>query len=154
MKTISISSICSSVTFWKFLWGLDNYLVFYRPLFTRKTHKNHTKFHRVFLDNLSWDQRNSSKLSKSACHQMRNKFWRFPENLSHILTQILKVSRKFESKCVFYRPEYSDFFSKNEDLEVFWPRTHGFKLINSANWDILWRYYKYCLFRSTFWQCW
>ncbi len=29
--------------------------------------------------------------------------------------QILKVSRKFESKCVFYRPEYSDFFSKNED---------------------------------------
>ena len=40
MKTISISSIGSSVTFWKFLWGLDNYLVFYRPLFTKKIAKN------------------------------------------------------------------------------------------------------------------
>ena len=32
--------------------------------------------------------------------------------------QTLKVSRKFELKCVFYRPEYSDFFSKNEDSRM------------------------------------
>ena len=63
------------ITIWYFT---DHYL---RKKF-QKTHKNHTKFHRVFLNNLSWNQRNSSKHSKLACHQMRNEFWRFPENLS------------------------------------------------------------------------
>ena len=50
MKTSSISSIGSSVTFWKFLWGLDNYLVFYRPLFTKKNCKKPIKITQNFIE--------------------------------------------------------------------------------------------------------